>query len=237
MVVLNWIQMKFKGGLMKVIYIGGGKGGVGKSVMSAIALHSEIEAGSNPILVETDTANPDVFKAYKDSCEAYCFDIDDPDGWASTLNTIEAAGDRPVIINSGARNQKTIENYGDVLNELDDVTTLWVVNSELDGLILLTNYLKKINQKVCVVKNLHNTKPEHFTDFDKSKLKQNGISSVFMPGAIPAISKALKSERCPISKLNEKLSFGDRLLAKKWITNAPLCYQEAMEIAQKYDIK
>lgn len=220
---------------MRVIYIGGGKGGVGKSVMAAIALHAEIEAGSNPVLVETDTANPDVFKAHKDVCEAHCFDIDDPDGWASTLNTIEAAGDRPVIINSGARNQKTIEQYGDVLNELDDVTTLWVANSELDSLILLTNYLKSIKQKVCLVKNLYNAKPEHFTDFDKSKLKQNGLQSVYMPGGIPAISKALKSGRCPISQLSEKLSFGDRLLAKKWIAAAPLCYKEAIEIAQKYD--
>lgn len=220
---------------MRVIYIGGGKGGVGKSIMSAIALHTELESGSNPILVETDTANPDVYKAYKDACESYCFDIDDPDGWASTLNTIEKAGDRPVIINSGARNQKTIENYGDVLNMLDDVTTLWVVNSELDGLILLTNYLKKIEQKVCVVKNLYNTKSEHFTEFEKSKLKQNGIYSVFMPAAIPAVSKALKSKRCTISQLNSELSFGDRLLAKKWIENAPLCYKEAIENAQKYN--
>lgn len=222
---------------MKVIYIGGGKGGVGKSVESALALHCELEAGNRPILIETDTANPDVFKAYQKDCECYRYDIDDPDGWGLALNAIESAGDRPVIINSGARNQKTIEQYGDVLNELDDVTTLWVVNSELDSLILLTEYLKNIKQKICVIKNLHNAKPEHFVDFEKSKLKQNGIQSVFLPGAIPAVSRALKSERCPIHKLNEKLSFGDRLLAKKWLVSAPQSYKDAMKIAQKYDNK
>ena len=53
-----------------IFLVGGGKGGVGKSLMS-MALLDFLHAGSRqPFLVETDTSVPDVFKTYKDAVGA-----------------------------------------------------------------------------------------------------------------------------------------------------------------------
>ena len=46
----------------KIFWIGGSKGGVGKSAVSMALL--DYLGESCPLLVETDTANPDVAKAY-----------------------------------------------------------------------------------------------------------------------------------------------------------------------------
>ena len=45
-----------------IFLVGGGKGGVGKSLMSMALLDFLHTSGRRPYLVETDTSVPDVFK-------------------------------------------------------------------------------------------------------------------------------------------------------------------------------
>jgi MinD-like ATPase involved in chromosome partitioning or flagellar assembly len=47
-----------------IFLVGGGKGGVGKSLMSIALLDFLQASGQRPFLVETDTSVPDVFKTY-----------------------------------------------------------------------------------------------------------------------------------------------------------------------------
>jgi len=47
-----------------IFLVGGGKGGVGKSLMSIALLDFLHTTGQRPFLVETDTSVPDVFKTY-----------------------------------------------------------------------------------------------------------------------------------------------------------------------------
>ena len=48
-----------------ICWVGGSKGGVGKSVMTLATVDHLLEQGANVLLVEYDTSNPDVWKAYK----------------------------------------------------------------------------------------------------------------------------------------------------------------------------
>lgn len=219
-----------------ITFIGGTKGGVGKSLVSMLALNKYIQDGIEPVLIETDTANPDVYKAYNGKkCKAYAYDIDTEKGWSSALNVIGESMDKsPIIINSGARNTKTILAYGDVLNELGDMVTLWVINNQLDSLVLLKEYLQTVKQKVCVVKNGFFADDTDFEVFDKSKLKTNGLQSVYLPRATDAIANKLYVERKAIHELSGCLSFGDKLLAKSWINKASDVYSSAINSATEY---
>jgi cellulose biosynthesis protein BcsQ len=51
-------------GAGRIYWIGGSKGGVGKSIMTVVTLDYLIDAGEKVLLVECDTSNPDVWKAY-----------------------------------------------------------------------------------------------------------------------------------------------------------------------------
>ena len=52
-----------------IFLVGGGKGGVGKSMLSMALLDYLRGAENAPLLIETDTSAPDVWKAYKGDVE------------------------------------------------------------------------------------------------------------------------------------------------------------------------
>lgn len=230
-----------------IFYSGGGKGGVGKSMMTLILLDNFIRKSERPILIETDTDNPDTFKAStkknaegkyegKD-CDAYAFNIDTVNGWEKTLDVIGANPDRPIIINSGARNTMTISKYGDVLNELPDFTTLWLINNKADSLNLLGKFLDIVKQPICVVKNGFYAEPEDFTAFDESKFPAAGMKSVYLPQATESVTDAIYTKRRSIAELESELSFGQKLLARSWINKISTMADECLANAQKITLK
>jgi MinD-like ATPase involved in chromosome partitioning or flagellar assembly len=56
-------------GPRRIYWIGGSKGGVGKSMMTVVILDYLLEQGEKVLLVECDTSNPDVWKAYSNETE------------------------------------------------------------------------------------------------------------------------------------------------------------------------
>jgi Mrp family chromosome partitioning ATPase len=75
----------------RIYWVGGGKGGVGKSMMTLATVDHLLEQGANVLLVECDTSNPDVWKAYKEEVETELIDLDEADGWIHLVNTCVAA--------------------------------------------------------------------------------------------------------------------------------------------------
>ncbi|HEY4183841.1 MAG TPA: hypothetical protein VGP07_02185 [Polyangia bacterium] len=72
--------------LNTIFLVGGGKGGVGKSLMS-MALLDFLEAnGQRPFLVETDTSVPDVFKTYAEAVAGEPVNLDEREGWIDLVN-------------------------------------------------------------------------------------------------------------------------------------------------------
>lgn len=48
-----------------IFYVGGSKGGVGKSLFTFVLANYFLEINSNILLVDSDTDNPDVYKAQR----------------------------------------------------------------------------------------------------------------------------------------------------------------------------
>ena len=61
----------------RIVWIGGSKGGVGKSMTTMAALDYLLSEGSRVVLVECDNANPDVYRAYQHLVPAERTDLDD----------------------------------------------------------------------------------------------------------------------------------------------------------------
>ena len=53
-------------GVHPIYWVGGSKGGVGKSMMTIATVDYLLERGKKVLLVECDTSNPDVGNAYQD---------------------------------------------------------------------------------------------------------------------------------------------------------------------------
>jgi cellulose biosynthesis protein BcsQ len=74
-------------------YVGGSKGGVGKSLFSFALVNYLLNQERNVLLVDTDTDNPDVYKAHKSLVlpKLFCLmnSLDDADGWADLLGTAQ----------------------------------------------------------------------------------------------------------------------------------------------------
>ncbi|MGA7122146.1 MAG: hypothetical protein WBY94_18730 [Polyangiaceae bacterium] len=70
-------------------WVGGSKGGVGKSMMTRAMLDYLIEQRSNAVLVECDTSNPNVWKAHREQVEAVLINLDDAYDWIHLVNTCD----------------------------------------------------------------------------------------------------------------------------------------------------
>ena len=132
-----------------ILYVGGSKGGVGKSYMSFALIDYLTERKKKILLLETDTSNPDVFKAHaKEGSELECrqLDLDMADGWIELINLADEFSDHVIVINSAARSNSGIEKYGttlkETLPELDrKLYTFWMINRNRDSLELLADFL------------------------------------------------------------------------------------------------
>lgn len=201
-----------------ILFSEGSKGGTGKSLVSACLLDHYIAKGIPPVLIETDTSNPDVYKAYKDAVTAaFAISTDDADGWAEFLNTIDENRAHNIVVNSGARNQQSIVNFGDTLKELElPMKTFWVINREKDSVLLLKNYLNVIPpENVVVIKNRFFG--ETFDEYDNSQISQKIDTVISLPKAIDAAITTYYSQRIPLHLVPEKIRFGERLLFKSWL--------------------
>src|SRR4029079_19718339 len=100
-----------------IFLIGGGKGGVGKSLMSMALLDFLQAVGREPFLVETDTSVPDVFKAYQEEIAGELVNLDEREGGIDLVNLVERQEARSIVINTGARNQTGVSNFGRTLSK------------------------------------------------------------------------------------------------------------------------
>ena len=99
-----------------IYFIGGNKGGVGKSLVTIATLDYLQQQNKKVFLIESDTTNPDVWKAYKDITQNSCISLDDADGWITLVNLCDANKDSIVVVNSAARNNMGVSAYGQKLN-------------------------------------------------------------------------------------------------------------------------
>jgi hypothetical protein len=212
----------------RIYLIGGSKGGVGKSMVTMATVDYLQQQGETVLLIESDTGNPDVWKAYKDSTETELVDLDGADGWIQLVNLCDSRPDSVMVVNSAARNNEGVSAYGETLNgtlaELNrTLITLWVINRQRDSLELLKEYMDAIpNAIIHVFRNGYFGEEKKFELYNGSKLRtaieERGGKSVTFPDLADRVSDDLYSKRISIAAALKEFPIGNRAELSRWRT-------------------
>lgn len=220
-----------------VYMVSGSKGGVGKSIVSMAMVHYLGKRGEKILLIDADTANPDVGKAYSKTIETRYINLDERDGWMDLVNCLAEQQDHTVVINTPARSGEGVKLYGTLLTEsLAEITrqlvTLWVINSQRDSLQLLKEYMDTVNTGIThVFRNLYHGPERKFELYNSSKIKTaveaQGKTFNF-PEVADRISDQLHSERLTIQKVIETAPVGNRAEVNRWVKECAMVFDEVI---------
>jgi hypothetical protein len=185
--------------MKKIIVVGGGKGGVGKST-TTLAVIDTLLNKARMIVVDADDSNPDVYKAISkrtdDAVKCSRISLDNEAGWLELGELIEANPDATIIVNTGARQTDVIIQHGHVLKSVASVTghkvvLLWPINRQLDSIILLGKTVltekgepkgEQFFDQLYVVLNLFYGAAEKFTRYyNNEKLKGIVTGTIELP--------------------------------------------------------
>jgi short-subunit dehydrogenase involved in D-alanine esterification of teichoic acids len=222
-----------------IYIVGGGKGGVGKSMLAMALIDHLAKLGKKIILIESDTANPDVWKSYKDRVNTALCDLDDAEGWMNFVALCDENRECTLVVNAAARNTAGVQKYGDLLNSaLEELqrklTTFWVINRQRDTLEMLKMYTEKMsNSRVHVVRNLVFGKEHHFDLFNASKIKiaieSGGGKALNFPDLADRVADALYSERMSIEKASLEMPIGNRAELLRWRNEVAKMFDEVIK--------
>jgi hypothetical protein len=209
-----------------IFLIGGGKGGVGKSLMSMTVVDFLSCTDRVPSLVETDTSVPDVYKTYQADTGGELVNLDDREGWIELVNLVEGKPESTFVINTGARNQTGISNFGKTLSRAlpqlkRKLVVFWLIDRKRESLELLADFLEAIpDAELHVVRNMYLGTEKKFEIYNGSKMKaaieQNGGRSLNFPEVADRVTDAMNKRRLTIAKATTELSLGDRMELERW---------------------
>lgn len=137
--------MKKDNSLKVVVSVDGSKGGVGKSVVAAAVIDTIVHhLGKKVLIVEADTANPDIMKAHG-GMPCIALNLDRDAGFIDAANAIAAADAEYVVISNPARSGAGWRAWGDLLvghqTELGiDLRVLWVLGRQRDSIEALLDF-------------------------------------------------------------------------------------------------
>lgn len=214
-----------------IYIVGGGKGGVGKTMTSMALLdwliHDTTKQGQSITLVETDDSNPDVFKAYEkvEEVNKVIINLDAEGGWIKLMNMMPdwAKSGTSVVINTAARSTQSLAKHlPDFQAGADElkmkVHFMWSINRQRDSLLLLKNVLNAANVQTTVVKNLYFGNAEKFVLFDDSEIAKK-VKAIELPDLNDFVSDKIYCDRLPLHA-TEKFQFGERIALQRFRTSA-----------------
>lgn len=189
-------------------------------------LNHLIDAGEDPLFVETDTSNPDVWKAYKSTCASVVLDLDEADGWIQLINYADKNYGSAIIINTAARNNRGVERYGktlqSTLSELQrQLVSMWVINRQRDSLELLLDYMEALPESIVhVIRNNYFGESHKFELFNssttKKEIEKRGGRSLDMPDLADRVADDLYTSRLTIADAVKDLPLGNRAELLRW---------------------
>src|SRR5450432_2084142 len=209
-----------------IFLIGGGKGGVGKSLMSMTVVDYLSYTERSPFLVETDTSVPDVYKTYQAETGGELVNLDEREGWIELVNLVESRPESTFVINTGARNQTGVANFGKTLSKAlpqlkRKLVVFWLIDRKRESLELLSDFLKAIpDAEMHVVRNMYLGTERTFELYNGSKMRasieQAGGRSLNFPELADRVTDAMNKGRLTVAKAAGELSLGDRMELERW---------------------
>ena len=213
-------------GAGRIYWVGGSKGGVGKSMMTVATLDHLLERGAKVLLVECDTSNPDVWKAYREQIEAELIDLDEADGWIHLVNTCDRYREGVVVVNTAARNNLAVKQYGATLDSsLEELgrklVALWMINRQRDSLELLKEFMDAVPKAdVHVVRNGYFGDEKKFELYNGSKIREEvesrGGKSITLPDLADRVADDIYVKRISLSAAAQSLPIGNRAELGRW---------------------
>ena len=222
-----------------IFYVGGSKGGIGKSIISTVLVQFLIDKyGEKKAihLVETDDSNPDVGRIYRGKIPVTALILDEREaGWITLYELLEENTDTLFVINSAARSNYGIEingeNFSRSLEESAayDLITFWPINRQIDCVNLLMDYLKVIQYgSVFPIRNNYWGTPKDFLIFDSmmgrvnnSDMARSRLKSVLdFPPLNDLITLQFYSHGKTIPEVAEILNVFKRQLFVTWLGKA-----------------
>ncbi len=225
-----------------VFYVGGSKGGVGKSLFSFALVDYLLNKGKSVLLVDTDTDNPDVFKAHKDldlpNLDCRLNSLDDADGWADLLDTVQNYPEHTVVINAAARTKTSTASYGEIMKgALQDMQrtliVFWVINRHRDSIELLYSFQEAFAEEtIHVCRNLYFGDSQRFDLYNSSQARElvekNGMTLDF-PVVANRVADWLYSSRKSVRAALPEMPFGTRAELQRWRTACTKMFTLALE--------
>ena len=221
-----------------IFLIGGGKGGVGKSLFSMTVVDYLEATGCGPFLVETDTSVPDVYKTYKDSVGGELVNLDEREGWIDLVNLIERRPESTIVINTGARNQTGISNFGKTLGKAlpqlkRKLIVFWLIDRKRESLELFADFTEALPEaEMHVVRNMYLGPEKKFELYNGSKMRaaieKSGGKSLNFPELADRVTDAMNKGRLTIAKASSELSLGDRMELERWREECKAMLAEAI---------
>jgi MinD-like ATPase involved in chromosome partitioning or flagellar assembly len=212
-----------------IFYVGGSKGGVGKSLFSFALVDYLLSKERNVLLVDTDTDNPDVYKAHSslELPNLLCMmnSLDDADGWAKLLDTVQKHPEHTVVINAAARTKSSTAIYGEImqgaLQEMQrKLVVFWLINRHRDSIELLHSFQQAFPDTVIhVCRNLYFGEAERFDLYNASKTRaavEKLGSTLDFPGVANLVADWLYSKRMSIPAAYPEMPIGTRAELKRW---------------------
>ena len=218
--------MKDANGSGRIYWVGGSKGGVGKSMMTVAVLDHLLERSTPVLLVECDRSNPDVWKAYREQVETELIDLDEADGWIHLVNTCDRYRDGVVVINTAARNNLAVKQYGRTLDSsLEELgsklVALWMIHRQRDSLELLKELMVAVPKaEAHVVRNEYCGDENEVELYNGSNLRDavesRGGKSITLPDLADRVANDIDVNRLSLGAAAQSLPLGNRAELARW---------------------
>lgn len=210
--------------MSKIIFVGGGKGGVGKSLVSMAAVDVLMTRGESVVLIESDDSNPDVYKALNGLVQSVVLNLDGEDGYLSLCNVIESNPKAFFVVNTAARATKPIIEHGGIVVDTArvmkrELVMLWAMNRQRDSIELLRDFLDGVGNdftKTHAVLNTYWGAPEKFMRFNNSKQKERVTSAIAFPELNDMVSDKLNDNRLALSNAEAGMTIAERSVLSRF---------------------
>jgi hypothetical protein len=237
-------EERIKKDMKNLIYVGGSKGGTGKSIvcMALVDYVRKTYPEDEILLIETDSSNPDVGRLYRktEGVISRGLVLDEDSGWMGLVNDIDETSARHVIINSMAASNLGIQNHGALLDQnilsgrLNvKFNVFWVMNRNKDSSTLLRDFLQWMKSAtVYPVLNLYFGQDDEFyfyrasQDIHETILERGGRTIVF-PNLNDMIADRLYTDEINLEELPLHLKLGMRTGLERWLSQVKQNFDDA----------
>lgn len=208
-----------------MIYIGGGKGGIGKSLLS-MATVDYLETRSRPLLfVETEPGNAEIPKAYAD-IETVLIDLTTHDGWLELIDVSAAADPATyIVINSAGGAMEGVREYGQLLERAlpelrRDMIVLWPINHQRASLEYMAQLRKALPTiRVNIIVNEHYGRPEKFGLYNEWRASQGADEpdlGLRFANLADRVASQLVIDHMTIADAAAHMPLGNRIEMQRW---------------------